>query len=88
MECAALGARPHEAASIQGKLCCRDLRRPRSRAPDLADAQNLLGECLRVLRPGGMIRMVVPDLHSMATDYLNNFNGGSPTPAERIAAAE
>jgi SAM-dependent methyltransferase len=54
----------------------------------LADAQNLLGECLRVLRPGGVIRMVVPDLRSMVTNYLKNKNGGSPSPAERIAAAD
>jgi SAM-dependent methyltransferase len=54
----------------------------------LSDAQRLLGECLRVLRPGGVIRMVVPDLRSMVTSYLKNKNGGSPSPAERIAAAD
>src|SRR6266481_6364956 len=35
----------------------------------LADAQRLLVECKRVLRPGGLIRLVVPDLRSMVTTY-------------------
>ncbi|MCG3148411.1 MAG: hypothetical protein PCFJNLEI_01854 [Verrucomicrobiae bacterium] len=29
-----------------------------------------LGECLRVLRPGGLIRVAVPDLERIATGYL------------------
>jgi SAM-dependent methyltransferase len=54
----------------------------------LADAQKLLSECLRVLRPGGVIRLVVPDLRSMVARYLQNKNGGSPSPSERVAAAD
>jgi SAM-dependent methyltransferase len=40
-----------------------------------ADAQRLLSECNRVLRPGGVVRMVVPDLRSFAKDYLARSNG-------------
>jgi predicted SAM-dependent methyltransferase len=54
----------------------------------LADAQRLMGECKRVLRSGGVIRLVVPDLRSMATNYLKNKNGGSSSPSGRIAAAD
>jgi SAM-dependent methyltransferase len=51
------------------------------------DAQRLLGECRRVLRSGGVIRMVVPDVRSMVATYLKNKNGGSPSLTEKIAAA-
>jgi SAM-dependent methyltransferase len=32
--------------------------------------KNMLKECLRVLRPGGVIRVVVPDLEEAAREYL------------------
>jgi ubiquinone/menaquinone biosynthesis C-methylase UbiE len=51
------------------------------------DAQRLLLECKRVLKPGGVIRMVVPDLHSMVVDYLGKKNGNS-TSAEKALAAD
>ncbi|MEY4886332.1 MAG: hypothetical protein RL151_1641 [Bacteroidota bacterium] len=34
------------------------------------DALLLLNECKRVLKPGGIIRLVLPDLKRMASDYL------------------
>jgi len=54
----------------------------------LVDAQRLLGECLRVLWPGGVIRLVVPDLRSIVTTYLRNKNGDSPSPSEKVIAAD
>jgi predicted SAM-dependent methyltransferase len=33
-------------------------------------AENLLQECLRVLRPGGILRVVIPDLEQRASIYL------------------
>src|SRR2546423_1068124 len=51
------------------------------------DAQRLFSECKRVLRPGGVIRLVVPDLHSMATTYVKSKNCSSD-PSGKIAAAD
>lgn len=34
------------------------------------DGKKLLGECFRVLKPGGVVRVVVPDLERIAQDYL------------------
>jgi predicted SAM-dependent methyltransferase len=34
------------------------------------EATNLLRECRRVLKPGGVIRVVVPDLRTIVNDYL------------------
>lgn len=52
----------------------------------LADARRLLSECKRVLRAGGVIRLVVPDLHSMASAYLKSKS--SSTSAEKTEAAD
>jgi predicted SAM-dependent methyltransferase len=35
------------------------------------EAQQLLGECFRVLKSGGIIRVVVPDLEAIARTYLS-----------------
>jgi predicted SAM-dependent methyltransferase len=41
------------------------------------DARQLFRECRRTLRPGGVFRMVVPDLQVFISHYMN------PNPAER-----
>lgn len=38
-----------------------------------ADAERFLSECLRVLKPGGIIRVVVPDLEGIARTYLEKL---------------
>jgi len=37
---------------------------------DKAGAKNLIAECFRVLKPGGVIRLAVPDLEVLARQYL------------------
>lgn len=41
-----------------------------------------LAECLRVLKPGGILRVVVPDLEDMTREYLRllDLNLSQPTP--------
>jgi hypothetical protein len=39
------------------------------------DARRLLGECHRVLRSGGILRIVVPDLEGIAAAYLKSLTG-------------
>jgi SAM-dependent methyltransferase len=44
------------------------------------DARKFLSECARVLRPGGTLRIVVPNLEAMAREYLGlleELRGGS-----------
>jgi SAM-dependent methyltransferase len=36
----------------------------------LDEAERLLAECFRVLRPGGILRLVVPDLRAVVDEYL------------------
>ncbi len=37
---------------------------------DREDAPGFLAECFRVLKPGGILRVVVPDFEKLARDYL------------------
>jgi SAM-dependent methyltransferase len=49
----------------------------------LEQARALLAECLRVLRPGGFLRMVVPDLQAMVEKYIE---GGAAEKGEPMRA--
>ena len=57
----------------------------------LEEAKSLLRECLRTLKPGGVIRLVVPDLYSIVLKYMNErqpelqFRGnGKLSPADKL----
>ncbi len=38
-----------------------------------AKAGSFVGECFRVLKPGGILRVAVPDLERIVNEYLNNL---------------
>lgn len=42
------------------------------------EAQRLLKECYRVLEPGGVLRLVLPDLRSVVEDYLAGKTDDAP----------
>jgi len=54
----------------------------------LVEAQQLLLECKRVAKPGGVVRIVVPDLHSMAQDYLHGNGGEQNANSQSVSAAD
>lgn len=39
------------------------------------DGKKFLAECFRVLKPGGIIRIAVPDLEQIVKNYLNSLEG-------------
>jgi predicted SAM-dependent methyltransferase len=41
-----------------------------------AEAPKFIAECYRVLKPGGVIRIAIPDLEQIATNYLKYMNEG------------
>ena len=48
-------------------------------SPDAA--RGMLTECRRVLRPGGVLRVVVPDLEGIAREYLRTLEDASKQPS-------
>lgn len=50
------------------------------------NASAFLAECLRVLRPGGILRVVVPDMEDMAREYLRLLDQNLSNPSARSAA--
>ena len=53
-----------------------------------AEAKRLLAECFRVLEPGGALRLVVPDLRAIVSEYLGERpfadGSGAASPADRM----
>lgn len=50
------------------------------------DGEKLIGECFRVLKPGGIIRIAVPDLEGIAKNYLNFLEEALNDPADEMIA--
>jgi SAM-dependent methyltransferase len=48
-----------------------------------ADAPQFLRECLRVLKPGGLMRVVVPDLEGIAREYLRLLESNLVAPTQQ-----
>jgi len=86
-----------DAAPVSPEVIAHDLRRGFPHAADSFDAvygshvlehldpqagMRLLQECFRVLKPGGIVRIVVPDLETMARLYLQSLEGAMAGDAE------
>jgi hypothetical protein len=50
-----------------------------------ADCRTALGHLYRYLRPGGVLRCIVPDLEVQAREYLRRLSGSDRAVAERAA---
>jgi predicted SAM-dependent methyltransferase len=50
---------------------------------DKASANNLIAECFRVLKRGGVIRIAVPDLEALAREYLHILDAVSSGDSHR-----
>ncbi|HWA27691.1 MAG TPA: methyltransferase domain-containing protein [Lacunisphaera sp.] len=76
--CDARGGLPFAAASVDVVYHAHMLEHL-----DAMAARNFLAECHRVLRPGGILRVVVPDLEGIAQSYLRELaavrQGGDAT---------
>lgn len=87
------GYRREQFDSMQGEVVVHNLRKGIPAKPDSVDAvyhshvfehidrdaiPGFLAEVLRVLRPGGVHRIVVPDLETLMRDYLDSLESGRP----------
>lgn len=52
-----------------------------------AQATHFLAESVRVLAPGGVLRLVVPDLHALATQYLHRYQPTNPDASAELLYA-
>ena len=46
------------------------------------DGEKMIEECFRVLKPGGVLRIAVPDLEQIIKNYLNLLEIGNRNPAD------
>ena len=51
------------------------------------EAQQLLSEAFRVLRPGGIVRIIVPDLETIIQEYNGQQPFGTPSPQDAAKTA-
>ncbi|MGZ4057281.1 MAG: class I SAM-dependent methyltransferase [Bacteroidia bacterium] len=52
-----------------------------------ADGEKFISECLRVLKPGGILRIAIPDLERIARKYLELLEKGIQNPGDIINKA-
>jgi predicted SAM-dependent methyltransferase len=51
------------------------------------DGEMLIEECFRVLKPGGVLRIAIPDLEQIARNYLKFLEAGIEHPEDKINRA-
>ncbi len=52
------------------------------------EAKQFIEECYRVLKPGGILRIAVPDLETIAKNYLRLIESGKADPANKKIRAD
>ena len=53
---------------------------PKEKAPDF------IRECFRILKPGGIMRVVVPDLENIVNEYIKHLNENINNPSKQVEA--
>jgi len=53
---------------------------PKEKAPDF------IRECFRILKPGGIMRVVVPDLENIVNEYTKHLNENINNPSKQVEA--